>query len=87
MLPNGRKKAVEIVRPAEVEAKARKVIEAGGRFEIEVLLTGEINMEVLRVDDSGEDECLAIEICPNGPDVPVVVDRLIETAFAVVKQS
>ena len=33
-------------------------------------------------DANGEDAPIAQELCPNGPDVPPAVDRLIATAAA-----
>lgn len=76
LMPDGRRTSVEIDRPEEVESIAQRLILFGCRFEIEMLRTGEISMTVER----GEDETLAIEVCPNGPDVPVCVDRLVITA-------
>lgn len=82
MRPNGRKQATTIDRPEEVEAVARKVVEAGGRFEIEMLNNGTISMEVVAddPDDPGELRSLAHELCSNGPDVPVSVDKLVADA-------
>lgn len=80
LMPDGRRTHVEIDRPPEIEAKAHSLIQCGCRFEIEMLRTGQISMTVER----GEDETLAIEVCPNGPDVPVCVDRIVVNAGSML---
>lgn len=75
--PDGRKRSVEIDRPAKIEDMATKLYLAGYRFEIEVLQTDEINMETL--DSQGELVCG--EICANGPPVEQAVDRMITNAY------
>jgi len=78
--PNGIKQAVEIKRPKAVEEMADKIIEAGGEFEVEVLSTGTISLEVVREKD-GDMETLSAEICDNGPAVLIAVDKLVKAAF------
>lgn len=78
--PHGERRAESVRRPQPVEDAARKLVEAGCRFEIEVLRTGEVSMEVMGPD---EDDSLWIEVCPNGPAVPEAVDRLVEKASEV----
>jgi len=73
--PTGRAVPVTIDRPAEIEALAMKVFEAGGRFECEVLRTGEVSFEAVR-----QDGLLASEIAENGPGVEAAVDRLVLAA-------
>jgi hypothetical protein len=73
--PTGRAVPVTIDRPAEIEALALKVFEAGGRFECEVFRTGEVSFEAVR-----QDGLLASEIAENGPRVADAVDRLVRTA-------
>jgi hypothetical protein len=75
--PDGRRKAVEIDMPEEVENLAATLIEAGCRFEIEELTTGMVNMECML-----ENYCVAGELCPNGPPVPDAVEKLIRNAYA-----
>ena len=77
LMPDGREKPVTIDRPSGVEAKARALIEAGFRFEIEMLQTGEISMEIC---DSEGETVLGAEVCGNGPQVPVAIDKMIEDA-------
>jgi len=74
--PNGERKAVEIDMPDPIEEKARVLLKAGCRFEIEELTTGEINMECM----VGE-ICVAGEVCPNGPAVPEAVQRMVLDAY------
>lgn len=77
--PNGRQITVDIDRPEDIGQKARRLNDAGYVFEIEVLSTDEISMEVVNSKDT--DITLAGEICLNGPKVPECVDRMINTAF------
>ncbi|MDW9726340.1 hypothetical protein GOB91_29265 [Sinorhizobium meliloti] len=76
LMPDGRKAPVRINRPDEISDKAEKIIEAGYRFECEVLTTGQISLTI-----AGKDGDEDIEVVPNGPEVPVAVDRMI-TRFA-----
>ena len=81
LLPDGRKKPVTINRSEEIGLKAQRLIDVGCRLEIEMLRTGEISMSVEHdpVDDD-DDGVLSMEVCANGPDVPVRVDKLIKDA-------
>lgn len=72
VLPHGRQKEITIDRSAEIEAVAMQFLYSGGKFEAEVLLSGEISLTACK---DGED--IDIEICPNGPGVGEAVDRLI----------
>jgi hypothetical protein len=90
--PDGRKRPVLIERPAEIEALAKAIIDAGYRFEIEELTTGEASMEILKdVPDPDINDSLAMEICPNGPTVgdvlgvPESVDKMIRDATAALE--
>ncbi len=78
MLPNGKRRPVNIDRPDQIEDKARKIVEAGYVFECEVLRTGMIS---LTVADPHEDRDVEIVLVPNGPQVPVGVDTLVERAY------
>jgi len=76
ILPHGRKRTLTINRPFKVEEKARQVEVAGGRFEVEILRSGEVSLTV-----AYEDEDIAIELVPNDASVPPAVDRLVDAAF------
>ena len=81
LMPDGRQVPTTIMRPEAVAAIAEAVVRAGGRFEIEMLSTGEISMTVEHPDFEADDRGpVAIECCANGPDVPAAVDRLIVAA-------
>lgn len=71
-LPDGRAVHVGIARPADIAEKAREIIDAGYRFECEIMIDGECSFTI--TDDDGDH---AIEVCANGPEVPKAVDRLI----------
>jgi len=75
--PHGEQRAVNIERPPEIEGMARLFIASGGRFEVEELTTGEASLTAVKF---GRD--VAIEVVPNGPDVPAAVDRLVRTTQA-----
>ena len=77
LMPNGTKRKVIITRPNDIAVKAQRLLDAGCRLEIEMLQTGEISMTVER---DGEEQVLAHEICNNGPEVPIAVDKLISEA-------
>lgn len=77
LMPDGRQTQVTINRPDAIATLARGLIDQGCRFEIEMLQTGEISMECLR----GK-RILASELCPNGPPVPLAVDKMIQEAVA-----
>lgn len=76
LMPDGRQKEVSIDRPEAIGTLARGLIDHGCVFEIEMLSTGEISMEVMHGENS-----IAAEICLNGPEVPKAVDRLVEQAI------
>lgn len=75
--PNGRPKEVYIDLGIETENKAQQLIDCGCRFDIEILLTGIVSMTC----EQG-DELLAMELAPNGPEIPGAVKRLIDSALA-----
>lgn len=58
---------------------AKALIEKGWRFEIEMLMTGDISMEVIK-HTPRKDHVIAGEICVNGPPVPIAVDKMIQDA-------
>lgn len=91
LMPDGRQVPVMISRPAEIEQQARAIIERGYTFEIEMLRTGEVSMEIIKrvppfIDQ--DDEVIASELCHNGPTageslgVPEAVDRMVKAAEA-----
>lgn len=77
LLPHGEQRHTTIDMPDEVAVFGGELREAGYRFEIEVLRTGHIHADVC--DDEGQ---LASEVCSNGPEVPVAIERMIRTAHS-----
>lgn len=77
--PDGRQVPVTIHRSDEIAAKAHAIINAGYRFECEVLMDGTCS---LTIHDPHEEDDVAIQTCENGPPVLDAVDRLI-TGFEV----
>lgn len=74
--PDGRRRAVTIERPQDIEAKANKIIAAGYEFQCEELSTGQCSFTIF---DPHDEEDVAIEVCENGPHVPFAVDRLVSS--------
>jgi hypothetical protein len=76
LFPNGRRAPVEIDMPPEVEAKAEELRKAGWSFETECFP----DTQIVHADCCDDDDVLADEVCSNGPDVLVMVERLVRKA-------
>jgi hypothetical protein len=72
LLPDGRTRDEHIDRPADIEAIADRFIKSGGRYECEVLTTGEVSLTAVKDDDD-----VAIVLCQNAPGVGERVDELV----------
>ena len=86
VLPHGRRREETIERPADIEALAQKFIDAGGRYECEVLTTGEVSFTAVFCDEDGDEQDVEIEICANGPAVREAVDALVRKSLNHVKR-
>jgi len=84
LMPDGRKRGGGFDRSPEIEAIAMKLIDAGARFEIEMLGDGESVHMSCEITRKGEDEVLANAICINGPALPEAVDKLVRDAEKVM---
>lgn len=76
--PNGQRKMIDIELAPEVEKKAYDIVDAGYRFEIEVLMTGHVSATIAGwhpVFD--EDNDVAIKVMNNGPEVPDKIGEMI----------
>jgi hypothetical protein len=71
--PDGRQRKVYVERSEDVTNKAEAIQGWGYCFECEELMTGMVSFTI----SDGEQD-VAIELCPNGPEVPETIDRLIE---------
>lgn len=76
--PTGRQVPQYIQRGDKAEAQAKSCIDAGYRFEIEVLGNGLISMTSMFRD---EEETIAIQIGPNDSKIPALVDSLVQMTF------
>lgn len=84
LLPRGERRDAEIDRPTESEALAEQFIAAGGRYECEVLTTGQVSLTAVKEVD-GEPDDIAIVICRNEPGVIAVkVDELVRQSIAAL---
>lgn len=78
--PDGRPSDEGIEMSAEIEALAQRFIAAGGRYEAEVLREGTVSLTA--VHDDAEEKDIAIELCPNGPEVDAAVEKLVRKSIA-----
>lgn len=81
-LPDGRKQEVFFSTTPEIEAQAQRFIKAGGRYECEILTTGEVSLtaEINNLYDDDESPHMCIQICKNGPDVIKKVEELVKNS-------
>ena len=71
--PNGLKAPMSVHCRANVEEKAKRIIDSGYLFECEVLTTGEVSLTITN-DKDGD---VAIKVVPNSPSIPLAVESLI----------
>lgn len=84
LMPDGRTQAQWIERPPAIVALAAQITAAGYHFGIEMLSDYRkvsMTVEPNAPDAEGEDAPIAQEVCDNGPEVPIAVDRLIAKAY------
>ncbi len=81
LMPNGDRRQVFFDCDPAQDSKVMRLIEAYVSFECEVLSTGEVSLTVEFEMPDGENETLAHEICPNGPEVEKAVEKLINNAY------
>ena len=75
-LPNGRRMKQRFHCAPEIEAIAARFIASGGRYECEVLRTGEISLTAVK-EVNGEDQDVALVLCKKG-DEGTVGDKVNE---------
>jgi len=85
LLPDGRQRTEEFDTTPEVEAIARRFIASGGRYECEILTTGEVSLTAVKAVND-EDQDVEIVLCANGPGVGAHVDELVRKSAAHVKE-
>ncbi len=79
-MPDGTPDTVWIERPEAMVAKAKEIAEAGYRFECE-MLGDYATISLTIADDKGDH---AIEVVPNGPEVPEAIDRMIDGFHLII---
>ena len=83
--PDGRARVAQFSVLGDTAVKAKWLFDVRCRFECEVLTTGEVSLTVCDPDaDDGEGADIAIEVVPNGPEVPGAIDRLVLAATVVM---
>lgn len=85
LLPDGRQQHIHIACEPDLEAMAVEILKAGYVFEIEMLQTGQISMEVIKRKPDDDAEVIAGEICENGPPVIEAVAKMVKEAFQQIK--
>ena len=84
LLPNGSREPRLIERPAEIEAIAQRFIESGGKYECEVLTTGQVSLTAVK-KVKGEEQDVAIVLCKNDPEtIGESVDKLVNQSAAFI---
>jgi len=76
LLPDGQKQEVTVERPPEIEALAKRFVDAGGRYEAEILTTGQVSLTAVYSVD-GEPQDVIIKIGANGHGLLDMTDDLI----------
>lgn len=79
MNPSGKRSLQQIDRGSIVETKAAEFIDHEGRFLIEILKDGQVHLMAI-IDLAAGCTKVAEEFCPNGPELPDAVDRLVTEA-------
>jgi hypothetical protein len=74
--PHGEKRQQFFDCDESLANKAQAIIERGYCFEVEVLMNGIVSLTI-----SNGKEDVAIELSPNGPEIPGAVERLVENFF------
>jgi hypothetical protein len=82
LLPNGRRRQIEIERPDDIEAMAQILVDHGCFFDAEVLRTDHVSLTC-----EHDDDLIAIQVCPNDENVPRAVDNLVRDAYEKVVQN
>jgi hypothetical protein len=79
MFPDGRRKPNSIKMPEDVEALAHDLEGAGWRFEIECFP----DSQVVHADCCDAEEPLASGVCPNGEQVPIMIEAMVREAHGL----
>lgn len=78
LLPDGRRRPVEIQMDDETVAKAQQLLDTGLRFECEVLRNGVVSFTIVGYLPSIKEEGdVDIKLVPNGSGVPDAVKEMI----------
>lgn len=85
MRPNGKQVLLTVNTTPEVEAIANKVIEAGGRFTVEQLMSGLVSLAVEYSYDHEVGD-IAIELYNNGPAATEAIDKLVAKAWKRIQE-
>jgi hypothetical protein len=79
--PTGRAVERWIARPEDIEAAARRFIEAGGNYTAEILRTDEVSLAAVKRIE-GELRDVEVIVCSNDFEVLAGVDKLVLLSVA-----
>lgn len=77
--------ALAIERPGHIENLAKDFTDAGGRYLLEILTEGEKTgqVHVMAIIDTPKGcEMVAEETAPNGPPLPLAIDKMVTASHA-----
>jgi hypothetical protein len=77
LLPHGQRRPMIFKGTRELAQIAADIRARGYEFHAEILTTDEVSLTCFNVE---AEEDVAIELCPNGPEVLAGVERLIRSA-------
>ena len=82
MRPNGREQEQFVEREfgSQPAVDAAYIEKEGGKLTGEVLITGQVSV-ACEFNDSD----IAIEVCPNGPEVTAAVDKMLANAASAIR--
>lgn len=84
LLPNGEKRSVFFEAPSGIDDLAKRIVNRGGRFEIEILRNDHVSITCEIDDNNGETRLLAILVVPNGPAIVEHVHRVVKNAASAL---
>lgn len=82
--PDGRKRTIHFeLADKSLDESVNRLLKEGFRFEIEVLQTGEVSMEILREDEDDEVDSIAMEVIKNKPGgIVPFIEKMIRDGIA-----
>lgn len=77
--PHGEKRECKAPVTPEFKSLADRFVAAGGKYEAEVLTTGQVSLSAAFTVE-GEMQDIAIEICPNNESIHTAFEKVIQAS-------